>query len=163
MYRPKEAKRIDYLDIASKALPILATLGMVLGGMWTFSYLSSIHQLSLFADVMGEPSSLAAVVVVFFLMFFSVSIGFFAPYFFLVFWEDVNKSSLLVEYFQPIGEDCIVRVTRLFVTLLSSFISVFIFLILLFFKLLSPCLLIFCFIIPFCSGLIQQDTFLREY
>ena len=62
----KEQRKLsDYLEIISKILGISAIFGTFIGGFFIYNYLKYLGQLSIFPDVIANPSALIATTIVF--------------------------------------------------------------------------------------------------
>ena len=73
---------VTYLEIIGKVLALSATLGLSIGCFMAFTYLKNINFISVFPDVIREPSSLIAVIAVIGLLVLLFGLSFFAPYIF---------------------------------------------------------------------------------
>jgi hypothetical protein len=73
---------LKYLEIIGKILTLSATLGLIIGCGMAFVYLTNINFISVFPDVIREPSSLIAVIAVIGLLVLLFGLSFFAPYIF---------------------------------------------------------------------------------
>ena len=68
--QPKERRKpSDYLETISKIIGISTVLGIFFGGIVIFAYLLKINQLSIFPDVISNPSNLIAASTVFIIIF----------------------------------------------------------------------------------------------
>lgn len=74
---------VKYLEIIGKVLALSATLGLSIGCFMAFTYLKNINFISVFPDVIREPSSLIAVIAVIGLLVLLFGLSFFAPYIFV--------------------------------------------------------------------------------
>jgi hypothetical protein len=73
---------LKYLEIIGKVLALSATLGLIIGCGMAFVYLTNINFISVFPDIIREPSSLIAVIAVIGLLVLLFGLSFFAPYIF---------------------------------------------------------------------------------
>jgi len=64
--QPKKQRKLsDYLEIISKLLGILTILGIITGGFFIYKYLKNIGQLSIFPEIITNPSVFIAATIVF--------------------------------------------------------------------------------------------------
>lgn len=95
MYKSKKIDFVDHLTIAVKILTGLIPFSIILGGFLTNNYLDFIQQPSVFAEVISNPSSLSAILVVLGVFLFLFLIGFATPYSFLSFLSDIEKNNFI--------------------------------------------------------------------
>lgn len=94
-----------FLETATKFLTLSGIVGMILGCVMAFVYLKNIGYLSIFPNVMSEPSTLVAVILVIGLLFLLFSIIFFAPYVFLL-WSKSEKNPEIINFFHKRSSCC---------------------------------------------------------
>lgn len=87
---------LNKLKFLSELLPLLTVFSTVIGALSIYSYLKIINYDFLFSNIIGEPSSLIAIVIVNFLFFLLLSIGFLSP-FVLNFFIN-NEYNILINY-----------------------------------------------------------------
>lgn len=100
MYQSKQKQSINYIEIFGKILSIAAIVGLILGGLMAFIYLDNINQLSVFPDVMTDPSSLAAVAAVIGILILGFLSSFIGPYGLLAFWDEIEKNPMMLQFVQ---------------------------------------------------------------
>ena len=71
---------MKYLENIGKILTLVSTLGLIIGCGMAFVYFKNVDFISVFPDVMRDPSSLIAVIVVIAVMILILSLGFISPY-----------------------------------------------------------------------------------
>ena len=68
--QPKEQRKLsEHLETISKLIGISTVLGILFGGFVIYVYLLKINQLSIFPDVISNPSSLIAAITIFIIIF----------------------------------------------------------------------------------------------
>lgn len=68
--QPKEQRKLsEHLETISKLIGISTVLGILFGGFVIYVYLLMINQLSIFPDVISNPSSLIAAITIFIIIF----------------------------------------------------------------------------------------------
>lgn len=71
---------LNRLKFLSELLPLITVFSTVIGALSVYNYLKIINYNFLLSDIIGEPSSLIAIVIVSFLFFLLLSIGFLSPF-----------------------------------------------------------------------------------
>lgn len=118
--RPKEqVKLTDVLEIISKILGISAILGTFTGGFFIYNYLKYLGQLSIFPEVITNPSSLITSTLAFGLILIIFAIQFFLIFFAGYIYRSKDKLKLtifilLISYF---------RITFFQLNFISDFIN----------------------------------------
>ena len=75
---------LKYLEIMGKVLTLVSTLGLIIGCGMAFVYLKNIDFISVFPDVIKDPSSLITVIVVIGFLVLLFGMSFFSPYLLLL-------------------------------------------------------------------------------
>lgn len=89
---------LNKLKFLSELLPLITVFSTVVGAFSIYSYLKIINYDFLFSDIIGEPSSLIAIVIANFLFFLLLSIGFLSPFLLniLVYTESSKNDTYLI-------------------------------------------------------------------
>lgn len=89
---------LNRLKVLSGLLPLMTVFSTVIGALSLYSYLKIINYDFLFPDIIGEPSSLIAIVIANFLFFLLLSIGFLSPFLLniLVHTENTKNDTYLI-------------------------------------------------------------------
>lgn len=79
--QPKEQRKLsDYLEIIGKLFSLLTVIGIFIGGFFIYNYLKYLGQLSIFPDVIANPSALIATTIVFGFILLCFIIQFILPF-----------------------------------------------------------------------------------
>ena len=88
---------LKYLEIMGKVLTLVSTLGLIIGCGMAFVYLKNIDFISVFPDVIKDPSSLITVIVVVGFLILFLGMSFFSPY--LLSLPKILENSITVRIF----------------------------------------------------------------
>lgn len=100
-------KENNHLEMITNILKIASSFSIVSGGITVFFYLNSIKYPNVFAEAVGSPYSLIAIIIVFFILFFLIYLGFITPYGILLgksdtpnkIWEELLANRVLNKIF----------------------------------------------------------------
>ena len=85
---------MKYLENMGKVLTLVSTLGLIIGCGMAFIYLKNIYFISVFPDVIKDPSSLIAVIVVIGVLISWLGMSFFSPYLLLCYLSSVKNYTI---------------------------------------------------------------------
>ena len=85
---------LKYLENMGKVLTLVSTLGLIIGCGMAFVYLKNIYFISVFPDVIKDPSSLIAVLVVIGVLISWLGMSFFSPYLLLCYLSSVKDYTI---------------------------------------------------------------------
>lgn len=85
---------MKYIENMGKVLTLVSTLGLIIGCGMAFFYLKNIYFISVFPDVIKDPSSLIAVLVVIGVLISWLSMSFFSPYLLLCYLSSVKDYTI---------------------------------------------------------------------
>ncbi|WP_455019849.1 hypothetical protein, partial [Kingella denitrificans] len=83
-----------YIENMGKVLTLVSTLGLIIGCLLAFVYLKNIDFISVFPDVIKDPSSLIAVLVVIGVLISWLGMSFFSPYLLLCYLSSVKDYTI---------------------------------------------------------------------
>lgn len=89
-----------YLGIIGKVLTLVSMLGLIIGCLLAFVYLKNINFISVFPDVIKDPSSLITVIVVIGILVLFLGMSFFSPYLLLPLYLSNVKDYTIREFFR---------------------------------------------------------------
>lgn len=114
----KQIKLSDYLEIISKLLGILTILGTITGGFFIYKYLENIGQLSIFPEIITNPSVFIAATIIFGSIFLLFLILFSIFYFIGIKLNNASPSSKLIIKFII----SIIQLIEFFVLILNCYL-----------------------------------------
>lgn len=85
---------LKYIENMGKVLTLVSTLGLIIGCLLAFVYLKNIDFISVFPDVIKDPSSLIAVLVVIGVLISWLGMSFFSPYLLLCYLSSVKDYTI---------------------------------------------------------------------
>ena len=91
---------LKYLEIMGKVLTLVSTLGLIIGCGMAFVYLKNIDFISVFPDVIKDPSSLITVIVVIGFLVLLFGMSFFSPYLLLPLYLSSVKDDTIRKFFR---------------------------------------------------------------
>lgn len=97
---------LNTLKFLSESLPLITVFSTVVGAFSIYSYLKIINYDFLFSDIIGEPSSLIAIVLINLLFFLLLSIGFLSPFLLNILLHteiDKNNTYLILKIFHTLS------------------------------------------------------------
>lgn len=118
----EKTNQLNYLDIVTKFIAISSVAGLIAGCFIAFFYLKNIHQLSVFPEVMSEPSSLIAVLVVMAVFILYIFIGFLVPYIFILFQDDIKNIIDVSKNFNSIVRNILILLIMFSVMIILYFL-----------------------------------------
>ena len=91
---------LKYIENMGKVLTLVSTLGLIIGCWMAFVYLKNIDFISVFPDVIKDPSSLITVIVVIGFLVLLFGMSFFSPYLLLPSYLSSVKDYTIREFFR---------------------------------------------------------------